>query len=218
LQKPKKPSHLAPPVSKALSGTPGMWKHQTQSIENQNGVVVSIYAQGTVLSYEEVLSLWVDVEEFRNYFLQLFADIPYSAFRWETLPVTVSSLDKPFEFAVLDSPELDRVPDRVTFTKLFETMDPGGAGEFPNLGGDAIMIVPSPVDETSAYSHLGSFLNSAPYSQLHLFWQLVGSTVTRRISAAPLWLNTAGGGVAWLHVRLDQRPKYYVYPPYRDAA
>jgi hypothetical protein len=88
LQKPKKqkPGQLAPLVSKALSGTPSMWKHQTQSIENQNGVIVSIYTQGTVLSYEEVLSLWVDVEEFRNYFLQVFADIPYSAFRWETLP------------------------------------------------------------------------------------------------------------------------------------
>ncbi len=195
-----------------------MWGHQTKSIENQNGVVVSIYSQGSVLSYEEVLGLWIDVEEFRNYFLRVFADIPYSAFRWETPPVTVSSLDKPFDFAVLNSPELDRVPDRVTFAEFFETMDPGGVGEFPNLSGDAIMIVPSPVDETSSYSHLGSFLNSAPYSQLHSFWKMIGSTVNREIGAEPLWLNTAGGGVSWLHVRLDQQPKYYVYLPYRDAA
>jgi hypothetical protein len=195
-----------------------VWGHQTKSIENQNGVVVSIYSQGSVLSYEEVLGLWTDVEEFRNYFLRIFADIPYSAFRWETPPVTVSSLDKPFDFAVLNSPELDRVPDRVTFAEFFETMDPGGVGEFPNLSGDAIMIVPSPVDETSSYSHLGSFLNSAPYSQLHSFWKMIGSTVNREIGAEPLWLNTAGGGVSWLHVRLDQQPKYYVYLPYRDAA
>ena len=195
-----------------------MWKRQTKSIENQNGVVVSIYSQGSVLSYEEVLGLWIDVEEFRNYFVRVFTDLPYSAFRWETPPVTVSSLDKPFEFAVLNCPELNRVPDRVTFAELFETIDPGGVGEFTNLGGDAIMIVPSPVDETSSYSHLGSFLNSAPYSQLHSLWRMIGSTVNRRISAEPLWLNTAGGGVSWLHVRLDQQPKYYVYPPYRDAA
>ncbi|MGI9175867.1 MAG: DUF6940 family protein [Rhodothermales bacterium] len=24
-----------------------------------------------------------------------------------------------------------------------------------------------------------------------------------------MWLSTAGGGVSWLHVRLDSRPKYY---------
>ena len=198
--------------------TPNVWEHQTKSIGNQNGVVVSIYSQGSILSYEDILGLWVDVEEFRNYFLHVFAEMPYSAFRFETPPVTASSLDKPFEFAVLDSPELDRVPDKVTFAKLFETMNPGGVGEFPNLGGDAIMIVPSPVDETSSYSDLGSFLNSAPYSQLHLFWKMIGSTVSRRIGVEPLWLSTAGAGVSWLHVRLDHKPKYYVYPPYRNAA
>ena len=195
-----------------------MWDHQTKSIANLNGVIVSIYSPGSVLSYKDVLSLWINVEEFRNYFLRVFAELPYSVFRWETPPVTVGSWDKPFEFAVLYSPELDRVPDRVTFAEFFETMEPGGVGEFPNLGGDAIMIVPSPVDETSSYSHLSSFLNSAPYSQRHSLWKMIGSAVNRSISAEPLWLNTAGGGVSWLHVRLDRRPKYYVYSPYRDAA
>jgi hypothetical protein len=195
-----------------------VWEHQITSIENPNGVIVSISSQGSVLSYADVFGLLIDAEEFRNYLLRIFADIPYSAFRWETPPVTVSSLDKPFKFAVLDSPELDLIPDRMAFAEFFETMDPGGVGEFPNLGGDANMIVPGPVDETSAYSHLASFLSSAPYAQLHLFWQMIGTAVSKRIGAEPLWLNTAGGGVAWLHVRLDQRPKYYVYPPYRDAA
>jgi hypothetical protein len=37
----------------------------------------------------------------------------------------------------------------------------------------------------------------------------------QRVSAKPVWLSTAGGGVAWLHVRLDDRPKYYAHAPYR---
>ncbi len=37
------------------------------------------------------------------------------------------------------------------------------------------------------------------------------------IGHTPLWLSTAGGGVAWLHVRLDSRPKYYGYSPYKTA-
>ena len=40
----------------------------------------------------------------------------------------------------------------------------------------------------------------------------------RRLSAKPVWLSTAGAGVSWLHVRLDDRPKYYGYAPYREAA
>ena len=37
-----------------------------------------------------------------------------------------------------------------------------------------------------------------------------------RIGIQPIWLSTAGMGVPWLHVRLDSRPKYYAFGPYRD--
>jgi hypothetical protein len=194
-----------------------MWAHQTNKLDNHDGVVISIYSQGSALSYKEVLGLWVDLAVFRDYFLSVFADIPYSAYRWETPPVTVDSLNRPFEFVVLDSPGLDRIADRVTFGEFFKTVDPGGIAVFPNLGGDAILIVPTPVDDTSPYSHLGAFLNSAPRSQLHAFWKVIGATAIRSIGSRPLWLSTAGGGVSWLHVRLDQRPKYYAYRPYCDA-
>jgi hypothetical protein len=32
----------------------------------------------------------------------------------------------------------------------------------------------------------------------------------------PLWLSTAGGGVDWVHMRLDDQPKYYRHLPWRD--
>jgi Family of unknown function (DUF6940) len=194
----------------------GMWNHQTRHIEYPSGVIVSIYSRDTVLSYADVLDLLVANKSFRNYFMQILADVPYPAFRWETPPITSNTLHQPFEFAILDGPDLDRVADRETFAELFATMETGGVGEFSNLGGDALMIVPSPVDEASAYNHLGTFLRCAPYSQLHSFWKMIGSAVIDNISAQPLWLNTAGGGVSWVHVRLDQRPKYYVYTPYKD--
>ncbi len=40
----------------------------------------------------------------------------------------------------------------------------------------------------------------------------------KRVSRKPVWLNTAGGGVAWLHVRLDDRPKYYGYQNYKSSS
>ena len=39
----------------------------------------------------------------------------------------------------------------------------------------------------------------------------------RRVGVKPVWLSTAGAGVAWVHVRLDDRPKYYGYDAYRRA-
>ena len=48
--------------------------------------------------------------------------------------------------------------------------------------------------------------------------ELVGAAMQRRLGAKPVWLSTAGAGVSWLHVRLDDRPKYYGYAPFREGA
>lgn len=88
---------------------------------------------------------------------------------------------------------------------------------FPNLRGDALLVVPSPRTGNDAYGHLAAFLRHAPHQQLDEFWPVVSTAVKSRLGDHPLWLSTAGGGVAWLHVRLDSRPKYYGYSPYKTA-
>jgi hypothetical protein len=86
---------------------------------------------------------------------------------------------------------------------------------FANRGGDALLVAPAPQEPPGAYAHLAAFARQAPMSQQHALWQAVGDAVARRLSTVPLWLSTSGLGVAWLHVRLDERPKYYTYAPYR---
>lgn len=61
-------------------------------------------------------------------------------------------------------------------------------------------------------------MRQAPEPQKHALWQRVGAAMQRRLSAKPVWLSTAGAGVPWLHVRLDDRPKYYGHAPYRESA
>jgi len=62
--------------------------------------------------------------------------------------------------------------------------------------------------------HLASFLRTAPEPQKQEFWQKIGQVVSAKVGKRPLWLSTAGMGVAWLHARLDSRPKYYGYLTY----
>ena len=90
-----------------------------------------------------------------------------------------------------------------------------GVSAFANLRGDAMIVVPHPLVAPSAYGHLAAFMRDAPAAQVHALWQRIGLAVQERLNDRPLWLNTAGAGVAWLHVRLDSRPKYYRYAPYR---
>ena len=73
------------------------------------------------------------------------------------------------------------------------------------------------VVEPLAYGHLAAFVRLAPEQQRQSLWQAVGEAMSRRICTKPVWLSTAGAGVSWLHVRLDDRPKYYGFGPYRQG-
>lgn len=193
-----------------------MWSAQREQLPNIRGMRFVVTRDSRAASFAEVIRAWQMDAGFRSQFNMLLADAPYTAFRWETPAVTTDTLSQPFEFVVLDSPGLDRHPDPEAFAEHFARVK-ANVVAFPNLGRDAIMVVPSPVAEPSAYGHLAAFVRLAPESQRDSLWQLVGEAMTARIGTKPVWLSTAGAGVSWLHVRLDDRPKYYGYGPYRQS-
>jgi len=195
-----------------------MFASRSRQLSSGRVIRVAIENHSSPVSFAEVIFQWQSNSEFRSFFTDLLLDSPFRAFRWETPPVTTASIDQPFEFVLIDSPEISLGPDPAAFAEHFENADPGGVVEFPNLGGDAILIAPCPDGSQSDYGHLAAYLRNSHAPQQRLLWELVGAAMQRRISSKPVWLNTAGGGVAWLHVRMDDRPKYYGYAPYRHAA
>ncbi len=170
------------------------------------------------LSYADVTRLWEEDEAFRALCTSALVDAPFVAYRWETPPITAMTSTRRFEFVLLDSPWLRLPPDVDTFARFF-TDDERDAGvvSFANLGGDAILIVPSPRAPAEHYSDFAAFMRGAPNVQKHALWQVIGRTIRERLDDRPVWVSTAGGGVAWLHVRLDSRPKYYGHAPYRSG-
>jgi hypothetical protein len=197
-------------------GDPWMWQ---TLIESRNGGRVQRFAisrDAETLSYAEVLALWRDDSEFRTYFIGLLADSPFAAYRWETPCVTTATLVRDFEFVLLRSESLARTVDPTAFESHFNSGSQ--VATFPNLGGDAVMVVPCPMVDSTTYGHLASFIRNAPESQLHQLWRSVAMAMDQRVSDRPVWLSTAGMGVSWLHVRLDDRPKYYGYSPFRQVA
>ena len=176
-----------------------------------------IHLDESPVPYTEALRRWRMDASFRTWFNALLAGSPFSAFRWETPPLTAADANRPFEYVLLDSPELATNPDAEAFSEHFHNAE-GGVVEVLNLGKDAILIIPTPMGPRSAYGHLGAFVRQAPETQIHALWELVGTTMQRRLGTKPVWLSTAGAGVPWLHVRLDDWPKYYGYKPYRETA
>jgi hypothetical protein len=169
------------------------------------------------LSYANALDLWQRDESFRSFFISLLAEVPFAAYRWETPPVTCYTVNREFEFVVLDTPSLARPPDTRVFANHFAAGESdAGIVVFENLGKDAVLVVPTPRAPDSAYSHLAAFTRNGPASQNHALWQTVGQTMQQKITPRPVWLSTAGGGVSWVHVRLDRWPKYYGFRRYTE--
>lgn len=194
-----------------------MWTTRSESMADGRMLRVALDLDASPISYAEVLQRWQHDADFRSLFIALLADAPFAAFRWETPPISTATANRPFEFVLLDSPGLARPPEADAFAEYFSGAAEGGAVEFANLGRDAIMVVPCPHGPLSAYGHLGAFVRQAPEAQKHALWALVGAVMQRRLGTVPVWLSTAGAGVSWLHVRLDDRPKYYGYAPYRES-
>jgi len=194
------------------------WTIRSESVGNRRISRYTVDFESAPASYAQIIRCWQDDGGFRSLFITTLASAPFSAFRWETPPITAATAERPFEFVVVDSPELEAVPSSAAFQKHFDAAaTQAGVVVFPNLGRDAILVVPCPQAAASAYGHLAAFVRNAPDSQTHALWALVGKTMERRLGESPVWLSTAGAGVPWLHVRLDDRPKYYTYSAYRAA-
>jgi hypothetical protein len=192
-----------------------MWTARSDDLADARAIRLAFAQKSRVATFADVLRGWQDDAGFRSLFNALLAETSFAAFRWETPPVTAATVTRPFECVLLDSPGLAGRPDREAFAEHFAGAE-GGVVSFANLGGDAMLIVPCPVAEPSAYGHLAAFVRLAPEWQRQALWQSVGEAMARRVVAKPVWLSTAGAGVSWLHVRLDDRPKYYGYGPYRQ--
>lgn len=190
-----------------------MWTSRNEKLANARGMRFTINLDSRPATFADVVLGWQTDAAFCKLFNGLLADAPFTAFRWETPAVTTATLSKAFEFVILDSPGLARHPDPNAFDEHFNDARDEIA-VFTNLSKDAILIVPYPIAENVAYGHLAAFVRLAPESQRESLWREVGATMGRRLGDKPVWLSTAGAGVSWLHVRLDDRPKYYGFKPY----
>ena len=90
------------------------------------------------------------------------------------------------------------------------------------LGKDALLVAPCPRQKGNPdiYKHLASFMKSGLDAQILQFWKKVAIDFIQEVHRRNLqnvWLSTSGGGIAWLHVRMDTRPKYYQFHDYKKS-
>ena len=173
-----------------------------------------IKAADHFLSFAEVVNAWGQEQSFREFYTNLLTELPFSAVYWEHPPVTTTTIESlDYEFSVRPASRLATFKADPSRYQAYFTTAP--IVSFLSLGKDCQLVVPGPHDMTTNYTHLLTFLRTASAEQKAAFWQAISQHLQGRLSAAPLYLSTHGMGVPWLHVRLDERPKYYSNHMYR---
>lgn len=197
-----------------------MWESKVEFIDKKRICKVGIWQDSNPLSYKDVIDGWANSKDFRNFYLALLAEAPFEAFFWESPALTQFSVDRVYEFVLVDSPQLSGVePDRFSFARFFESVDSKeNVTSFENLGKDAVLVVPCPRSDDRVYTHLAAFVRGAPQTQQHELFEKLAEEIERKLNDRPIWVSTSGLGVFWLHLRLDSRPKYYTFQAYKNYA
>ncbi|MEM9328132.1 MAG: hypothetical protein AAGA85_20870, partial [Bacteroidota bacterium] len=139
--------------------------HRTIKFEIRLGKVV--------LTFDEVIKLFINSEEFKNQLTKTLVQVPFAGFFWEVRPIKKSETNSRFQFVVVNGRRLcDLRADPKRFEGYFEKDVP--VASFLNLGKDAKLIVPSNQDANTNYAHLAAFLKTGNSEQINEFWRQVG--------------------------------------------
>lgn len=157
--------------------------------------------RGKYMTWESIIrSLIEKTDTFTYKLIQFLLSIDYNAYFWECDQV---DMKKPFRFAIFNSKTL---AERKQEDNAFKGVINCGnrlAIAFPSLSKDVHLVVPC-YKSVADYTSLATFSRTAPIKQQVAFWKKVGQNIKEGD-----WVSTSGLGVAWLHVRIASRPKYY---------
>jgi len=192
----------------------GRFEASATSENRGNLLKYQISEQGHELRYCDVMELWRGDQEFVDFYISIFKRCGFQSYVWETPSVSKNTIDRVFEFVLFNVPEASRIPDRKTYASYFDTKkSEDGIVAFSNLGGDAVLVVPSPFRKDANYVDFAAFYREAPLSQQRALWRELSRYIEMHLSDEPMWISVSSG-ISWLHLRLDSSPKYYRYSPY----
>ena len=169
-------------------------------------------AAGVPVSIFEFLQGAASATFLKNY-IQCINRLGLEEFYWEHPAITADALDSPYRVAIVSAPNLKAIGyNPKPFSTYFTEAD--AIATFFNRRKDALLLAPRPKTVPGGlrdYATLARFLRHADEPTAVNFLKKVFATWHTQLTQGSdyIYLSTHGLGVHWLHVRLDQRPKYY---------
>lgn len=169
-------------------------------------------------------------QDFLDDFIHILKDgTDFDEYFFECTSITKSAFQtKEFEFVLKKTTGLATTTtgeNRVANFQAFENNFKSNCvvTDFPfGVRKDSHYVCPCPPEKQSDYEkfvHLARFVKEAPKGTIDTVFKKAFNVLSEKINekdAEQKWyLSTDGKGTAWLHIRIGERPKYYIYDPYR---
>ena len=142
--------------------------------------------------------------KFKKEFVSILRNCTFSAYYFQCDKL---NFNKAFSFTLIDAPELVKIQcDYKTFDKQLKNTCK--VCVFPNLGKNATLIVPNyKIGKNTGvdYRSIATYFKTAGMAALIRLVEAMGDNVYENC-----YLSTSGLGVHYLHVRIEDTPKYYV--------
>lgn len=173
-------------------------------------LITFVSQQNNLMTWQQVAQALASSIDFCDLWNHTWAALPFD-FEWKPVPIHPYTA-KTHPFFAIAFPADFRPADPQAFHQYLQPLNPGTlTAKFNNFSGDAQLLIPA---NTGDYGHIADFCRKAKPEAWQALWQEVGEICLEAIAQqTPMWCNTHGHGVPWLHIRFDSRLKYSLFPP-----
>ena len=160
-----------------------------------------------ILTWNNVLNLWINKNKKFNKVFRDSLSKPSFNYMWKTVPLTKKTLHMPFVSMFLPN---DKLPEEEDYTQYKKYITPkcNQTASFWNPSETTYLLIPCPRNRKN-FSTLKYFNDQCSETQSLNFWKAAGEIAfDYRDAGEPVWINTHGTGIPYLHLRYDETYKY----------
>jgi hypothetical protein len=162
------------------------------------------------MTMEEFFNALTCDQDMRNIIIKIFKQSQFTSAYWQFPIYCQQTKNTQIQFDLYYTTPF-RPADPSDFAGQFIGKNMGDIIMFKNKSGDTdlISIVPTNDNEYDIYfSDIMNFMKNSHPSFQHALLKKIGVEMLKKTS--PCYLSTHGKGVDWIHIRLCNKPKYYV--------
>ena len=122
-----------------------MLMYTTTTVDIPAGRQYRLLENGSPMPFRRFFELLGTGDDFADWYTAQLAAFDAEAVYWELPPLTAGTIDRDTEFVLIEAPMLARFPpEPAPFSSYFDRAPDEDVIVFPNLAGDAVMVVPCP--------------------------------------------------------------------------